>query len=125
MSTYFYLECLSHDPTISSDDISQHDDIHVDNAIRMAQGLPIDSIYDDGYFEQNAASFLRAHPHCALDIVDEYDRHRPIIGRGPTRAARELRVARAEEARRRAREALDAAEAELNPAAFELSEEPA
>jgi hypothetical protein len=85
MSTSFYLECLEHQPSITSDEISQHDDHHVQAAIRMATGA--DPIPEDPYevlqgFELDAAVFLRQHPECALDLIDEYGRRRLIPGRG-------------------------------------------
>jgi hypothetical protein len=98
MSCSFYFECLEHQPSIISDEISQHDDAHVQAAIRMATGA--DPIPDDPWevlegFELDAAVFLRQHPDCALDLIDEYDNRRPIPGRSEdkTRSAVERAIA--------------------------------
>jgi len=89
MSTSFYFECLDHQPSITSDEISQHDDHHVQAAIRMATGA--DPIPDDPYevlqgFELEAAVFLRQHPDCPLVLIDEYGNRRLIPGRGEDKA---------------------------------------
>jgi hypothetical protein len=98
MSTSFYLECLEHQPSITSDEVSQHDDHHVQAAIRMASGA--DPIPDDPWevltgYELEAARFLLEHPNCALDLIDEYGARRLIPGRGvdKDRAAIERAIA--------------------------------
>lgn len=86
MSTYVYLECLDHDPVLSSDgEVGQHlydlprirdeiakRDLFVANA--EADVWP-----DYGHhFRNNAARFLIAHPRCNIGIRDEYGRTHPI-----------------------------------------------
>jgi hypothetical protein len=119
MSTYFYFECLSHTPPLqSSDEISQHDDIHVQNAIRLAQGLAIDPQDVGDYFETRMPWFLREHEHCAIGIVNEYGEHRPIPGRGleRDRAAFERRVIRLDAERSELRDRLEQVQADLEDA---------
>jgi hypothetical protein len=86
VSTYVYLECLNHDPVLSSDgEVGQHlydlprirdeiarRDLFVANA---NSGLGID--YGD-HFTNNAARFLATHPRCAIGIRDEYGRPHSI-----------------------------------------------
>ena len=86
MSTWMYLECLDHDPPITSaDEVGQHlydlPDIRRmvaerQTIVRFAKeygALP------EGYFAQNAMRFLRDHPKCRIRIVDEYDVEHPLI----------------------------------------------
>jgi hypothetical protein len=76
MSTYIYLECLSHDPPLTSDsDVGQHlydlPRIRRDIANRelfianAAAGLDTD--YGDR-FVNATAWFLRSHPRCDIGI---------------------------------------------------------
>lgn len=87
MSTYWYFECLGHEPTLSSaGEFTQHtDDRHFRAAIDLARNRPValgddDDQADDplGFFERNARSFLVQHPVCPLGLVNEYDEHRAL-----------------------------------------------
>lgn len=85
MSTYWYFECLSHDPPLVSDDeFTQHtDDSHFRHAIDMANNRPVGEWVDESddpsrnYFDSNARRFLRGHPTCALGLFNEYGHRRP------------------------------------------------
>jgi hypothetical protein len=88
MSTYVYLECVDHDPPLSSDgEVGQHlydlprirseiaqRDLYVANA--KSDFFMGD--YGD-HFTNNAARFLAAHPRCNIGIRDEYGREHPLI----------------------------------------------
>lgn len=87
MSTYWYFECLDHDPPLrSEDEFTQHtDDAAFKRALELAGSR--DGItspwagewYDTGdYFERHARRFLVAHPKCRLGIVNEYGEHRTL-----------------------------------------------
>lgn len=117
MSTYFYLECLSHTPPLQCDtEVSQHDDRYVEAAIRLAQGEPATSFTEDDFLgswtREGALRFLREHEHCAIDIVSEYGDRRPIPGRGihRDRAVLEQQQLEAVRARMAALDALRAAD---------------
>jgi hypothetical protein len=116
VSTSFYFECLAHDPHIQSDEISQHFDWYVEQALQWATGtkpLPADPWATGTHeFEVQAASFLLQHPRCPLRLVDEYGRHTSIVGRGEDgqRAALEREVAQQEELIRQAHAAVEAAQ---------------
>ena len=86
MSTYWYLECLDHDPPIISDmEFTQHtNDDAFRAAIDLANSRPIgskDFTYNDSlrdYFDGNARRFLIQHPSCRLGLVNEYDKRQPL-----------------------------------------------
>ena len=72
MSTWWYLECASHEPPIRSEDaVEQH--THGLTAIRKAiREAVIDDPRVMTRYESNAARFVLQHPHCALCFVSEY-----------------------------------------------------
>ena len=90
MSTWLYLQCLDHDPPITSaDEVGQHlynlADIRREVANREllynahAAGLTGgDYNVGCGRFTDNARAFLLQHPRCNLRIVDEYGQEHPI-----------------------------------------------
>lgn len=87
MSTYWYFECLDHDPPLrSEDEFTQHSD---DESFRTGVALALSrgdaasawagEWYDaSDYFERNARKFLVQHPKCALELVNEYGERRPL-----------------------------------------------
>lgn len=89
MSTYWYVECLDHDPPIRSDEeVEQH--THglpkIDALISRADEIRAypedvrDAISDAfGYFERNAYRFLVQHPKCSLRYCNEYGHYRPVL----------------------------------------------
>lgn len=84
MSTYWYFECLDHDPPIrSGEEFTQHTgDSAYKAGIAMANASTIpDAWSTDDYYGNNARRFLRAHPECEIGLVNEYGEHRPLPGR--------------------------------------------
>jgi hypothetical protein len=90
MSTYWYLECLDHDPILTSgDEVEQHTegldriDIVVSSRKVLAQlgdDAARDALIDAlTYFERNAFWFVIAHPQCRLRYRSEYGHYRPVI----------------------------------------------
>lgn len=89
MSTYWYLECLDHDPVLrSSDEVEQHTEglVKIDVlASRMSEIADYpedvrDAIYEAlTYFERNAYWFLIAHPNCNIRYRSEYGHYRPLL----------------------------------------------
>lgn len=85
MSTYWYFECVSHDPPLrSGGEFTQHTD---DSAFRTAltlaaaRPLPEEGVWPEvGFFERQARSFLQQHPACRLGIVSEYGERREVVG---------------------------------------------
>ena len=83
MSTYIYLLCRDHSPVIRADGESGR---HLDDLPQLRQDIANrDAIvhalhrYPSGSrYRHNTATFLAAHPHCHLGIVDEYGREHPI-----------------------------------------------
>jgi hypothetical protein len=91
MSTYWYFECLDHDPPIRSrEEFTQHTrDKRWDHAMQLANNRPVtrDTSYwstplgatdedrSHSYFDMNARDFLADHPTCRLGIVSEYGMH--------------------------------------------------
>lgn len=94
MSTYWYFECLSHEPPLRSDEeFTQHTgDRHWDRAMELAANRPVetdDSYWMrrsigsdvervDSYFNMQARSFLSRHPDCHLGLVNEYGERREL-----------------------------------------------
>lgn len=84
MSTWLYLRCESHDPPLKNDGESgQHlRDLEqiwsdLDNRDRIAIAYCDGMIPYDNY-RHSTASFLAAHPHCRIGVIDEYGRtHHP------------------------------------------------
>ena len=86
MSTYVYLTCRDHTPAIQADGESgQHlsdlpqlrqDIADRDAIVHALQELDLYPRYSS--YRRNTATFLAAHPHCRLGIVDEYGREHPI-----------------------------------------------
>ena len=84
MSTYWYFECLDHTPSIRSDsEFTQHtEDVYFDHAIDLALSRPLvelETILATGttrYFDANAREFLKRHPMCKLELVNEYGERR-------------------------------------------------
>ena len=83
MSTYWYFECLDHDPSIvSRDEFTQHTDDHAYRlAINLAENRPVEPVDGHDYFEANARWFLTAHPICRLGLVDEYGNRAKVEAR--------------------------------------------
>jgi hypothetical protein len=91
MSTWLYLQCLDHDPVITSDGESgQHltdlPEIRADIAMRAAYAaMSPDMLYGDDFgwsvlhhFRRNTIRFLRSHPRCRICIRSEYGIEYPI-----------------------------------------------
>lgn len=90
MSTYWYFECVSHDPVLTSDDeFTQHtNDVAFHLALELAAQRPLDNppeewwhddeLWYSAYFERNARRFLQLHPACDLGLVNEYGERRPL-----------------------------------------------
>lgn len=94
MSTYWYYECLDHDPPMQSgDEFTQHtDDEWFKQGVKLAMDRPQPA--DDGeywcgrftddhqrsrlYFRMNARNFLHSHPTCKIGLIDEYGRRRRL-----------------------------------------------
>lgn len=79
MSTYWYLECLSHDPPIRSDDeVEQHTHgLPAISALVQSRTKAVDESMS--YFERHAARFLMQHPICQLQFVSEYGKTEAIV----------------------------------------------
>jgi hypothetical protein len=87
VSTYLYLECLDHDPPLTSDgEVGQH--LHNLPEIRkmITQRESIVGLMQadapmswDNHWASNGAWFLYRHPKCNIGIIDEYDRRHPIV----------------------------------------------
>ena len=86
MSTYLYLECLEHDPPLSSDgEVGQHlydlkrirQEIAERDLIVALARSGIDYGYDS-HFTGNCARFLAQHPKCRITIRDEYGVEHPV-----------------------------------------------
>lgn len=89
MSTYWYFECLSHDPPLRSDnEFTQHTD---DEAFKRGLDLAAERaliqsalkligarVSVDDYFTNNALGFLRQHATCDVGAVDEYGERRGV-----------------------------------------------
>ena len=87
MSEYWYFACLDHAPPMrSAGEFTQHtEDGHFWAGVGLAGQRPL---ADDewpawdgsaaGHFRKNAHTFLTAHPHCRLALVNEYDEWRPL-----------------------------------------------
>jgi hypothetical protein len=80
VSTYWYFECMEHDPPLRSDEeFTQHtNDASFERAVALAWMRPLvedpevfGSVAAD-YFERNAHAFLVKHPHCRVEMVSEY-----------------------------------------------------
>lgn len=91
MSTYLYLECLEHDPPLSSDgEVGQHlydlprirQEITARDLIVALARSEIGYGYDS-HFTSNAARFLAQHPNCHIGIRDEYGLEHPVVVEGP------------------------------------------
>lgn len=92
VSTYWYFECLDHDPPIQSGpEFTQHtDDRHYFRAIELLMTRPVEAVNDywtatgdddhkvDRYFEMNATGFLSEHPKCRIGFVNEYGERRTV-----------------------------------------------
>lgn len=96
MSTYLYLRCQAHDPALlSTDEVGQHlSDLEqitewlTERQQILAAGQVPSGSDSSSYFGRAAVEFFRAHPHCPLDVVDEYGREHPLphqtrAGTGP------------------------------------------
>lgn len=96
MSTYLYLRCQAHDPALlSTDEVGQHlSDLEqitewlTERQQILATGQVPDGSGSSDYFGRAAVEFFQAHPHCPLDVVDEYGREHPLphqtqVGTGP------------------------------------------
>lgn len=92
MSTYWRFRCLSHDPPlVSEEEFTQHtEDASFWNglalAIRRTEWIEIeraagerwDFDWNDDYFARNARRFLRNHPFCKIDLLNEYGESRNL-----------------------------------------------
>jgi hypothetical protein len=93
MSTYWHLECISHDPPLVSDDeVSQHTDAYLDSArdmwARREELIAIDDVLRgsptwsgiqfDTSFDRNAWRFIRQHAKCQVQLRNEYGDVIPI-----------------------------------------------
>jgi hypothetical protein len=81
MSTTMYLQCLSHDPPLLSDEVGQHtldlDDIrgyiaNKDHLIALIKAdIPIGGQQNPPW-ASTAGWFMYRHPKCEIGIVDQY-----------------------------------------------------
>lgn len=83
MSTYLYLRCSAHEPPIlSADEVGQHlhdlDRVAGWIADRDSLVANLDRQGTGDHFLGAALAFLAAHPHCEVDVVDEYGRTHPV-----------------------------------------------
>ena len=91
MSTYLYLECIDHDPPLTSDgEVGQHlydlpqirHDIVNRKVFVMAAKMADDNhrpLPEYGHhFRNNSAEFLCQHPKCRIGIRDEYGREHSL-----------------------------------------------
>lgn len=95
MSTWWYYECLSHDPPlVSADEFTQHTkDRYFIRGVELIGERPVEA--DDSYwgidhwatdertgayFNMNARRFLKDHPTCRIGLVNEYGERRGIEG---------------------------------------------
>ena len=89
MSTWIYLRCTCHNPPlIAPDESGQHlydlPQIREDIANREWLAENFDDVVNDlGYFRLNSARFLKDHPRCVIDIVDEYGKTHPVKEQQP------------------------------------------
>lgn len=85
MSTWLYLQCLSHDPPLLADGESgQHlydlPQIRSDVADREALvKAPILEASFDDHFRANTVRFLVQHQKCEIGIIDEYRTQHPLV----------------------------------------------
>ena len=82
MSTYWYLECLDHDPPLISEfEVEQHtsglDSIRKLIA-RREQIVALPDFTSNGYFDLRAVRFIRQHPTCRLQFRNEYGDVEPV-----------------------------------------------
>lgn len=100
MSTYLYLQCLSHDPPIRSygdvgSNLSQLPEIQEDvkNRDKIVAETDYETIHDDGWTRaKTRALFFRDHPKCTLGIIDEYNKTHPITAEEPEQVSEEIRT---------------------------------
>lgn len=95
MSTYWYLECLDHDPILGSDDeVEQHTHGLPNIDALVARRDEIAAYPDDvreafrdslSTFERSAYRFINQHPKCRLRYVNEYGNYRPVLTPKETR----------------------------------------
>lgn len=85
MSTYWHFECMDHNPPIQSEEFTQHtNDKHFAANVELALSRPVpekDFAFHDRsreYFDNQARSFLRSHPDCVLELVNEYGVRRDL-----------------------------------------------
>lgn len=92
MSTWIYLECTGHDPRLRSRrEVGQHlydlprIRLELAERERLLAAVPPEleyRLWADGErtlcFTIHAVEFLREHPRCPLEIVDEYGERHPI-----------------------------------------------
>lgn len=95
MSTWWYYECLNHDPPLTSAaEFTQHTaDQHFIRGLELVAERPVegddsywglvsatDDERTDAYFNMNARQFLKDHPTCRIGLVNEYGERRGIEG---------------------------------------------
>lgn len=86
MSTTVYLQCLSHDPPLQSDEVGQHlcdlKDIrgYIKNRKLLIDVVAADYHLDNGNpnWVMTAAWFFWAHKECEIGIVDECGDEHPV-----------------------------------------------
>ena len=78
MSTYFYYECMDHDPPLrSADEVGQRYR-HLPYIKRWLRDRAFfakawsEGWVPEGYFDKSAARFLAQHPTCTVRIITEY-----------------------------------------------------
>lgn len=88
MSTYLYLECLDHDPVISSywlGEVGQHlsdlPDIqgYIAKRDELVHLYGMDNITVESSWARTAMYFFSQHPKCRIGIRDEYGHAHPTI----------------------------------------------
>ena len=110
MSTYWYLECLSHDPHLrSQDEVSQHTDEQLDRVRelwadreRLSAAPDLYALMESmfptfnnrwvatptsaDYFGPRAVRFIVDHPRCAVELVSEYETRESLSAPTPDEA---------------------------------------
>lgn len=85
MSTYWFFECLDHEPPIPSlHEFTQHaGDEAFRRGVELARSRPVDPDWwskPHTIFEYNALRFLEAHPSCRVGLVSEGGDRRSLEG---------------------------------------------
>lgn len=84
MSTYWYFECLDHDPPLRlGEEFTQHtEDRAFWDGVSLIDQRPLADEFGawywttpDGYFHSNAVKALLAHPHCRIGLTSDTGKH--------------------------------------------------